>query len=140
MLSYLHVTQRNGRRTSSARYLHPALTSAYQQCGWGRSETILFERGRATGVEVAASGGYNVIHAEREVILRAGVVRSPQLLMVSGVGPADALRSLGMTSSPIAPGLATTCRTMSAYPSCTSARARARHRRRALVRGAIGYT
>jgi choline dehydrogenase len=57
---------------------------------------IVFALGRATGVEVAARHGHHVIHAAREVILCAGAVRSPQLLMLSGVGPADALRSLGI--------------------------------------------
>jgi choline dehydrogenase len=95
--SYLHVTQRRGRRTSSARYLRagPGLGRPTVWLGSpvGR---IVFERGRATGVDVAARGGNRVIRAAREVILCAGVVRSPQLLMLSGVGPADALRSLGI--------------------------------------------
>jgi choline dehydrogenase len=95
--SYLHVTQRNGRRTSSERYLHPGPDLSPPTAWLGTPVTrIVFERGRATGVEVAASGGSGVIHAAREVILCAGVVRSPQLLMLSGVGPADALRSLGI--------------------------------------------
>ena len=104
--SYLHVTQRCGRRTSSARYLHPGPDLGLPTAWVGSPVTrIVFERGRATGVEVAASGGYNVIHAAREVILCAGVVRSPQLLMVSGVGPADALRSLGINVVADRPGV-----------------------------------
>ena len=104
--SYLHVTQRCGRRTSSARYLHPGPDLGLPTAWVGSPVTrIVFERGRATGVEVAASGGYNVIHAAREVILCAGVVRSPQLLMVSGVGPADALRSLGINVIADRPGV-----------------------------------
>ena len=46
-----------------------------------------------------------MIHAAREVILCAGVVRSPQLLMLSGVGPADALRSLGIDVVADRPGV-----------------------------------
>ena len=62
--SYLHVSQRHGRRTSSARYLHlgPYLG---RPTVWLRSRVrrIVFERGRATGVEVAASGRHSVIRA-----------------------------------------------------------------------------
>jgi choline dehydrogenase-like flavoprotein len=95
--SYLHVTQRGGRRTSSARYLHPGPDLGPPTAWLGAPvRRIVFERGRATGVEVAACGGHSVIHAAREVILCAGVVRSPQLLMLSGVGPADTLRGLGI--------------------------------------------
>jgi choline dehydrogenase len=94
---YLHVTQRRGRRMSSARYLHrgPGLGAPMASLG-SPVRRIVFEHGRATGVEVAASGGSRVIYAAREVILCAGVVRSPQLLMLSGVGPADLLRGLGI--------------------------------------------
>jgi choline dehydrogenase-like flavoprotein len=93
--SYLHVTQRRGRRTSSARYLHPE-PELGQPTVWLGSPVrcVVFKSGRATGVEVA--GGQGVIHAAREVILCAGAVRSPHLLMLSGVGPADSLRSLGI--------------------------------------------
>ena len=104
--SYLHVTQRNGRRTSSERYLHPGPGLGPPTAWLGTPVTrIVFERGRATGVEVAASGGHSVIHAAREVILCAGVVRSPQLLMLSGVGPADVLRSLGIDVVADRPGV-----------------------------------
>ena len=104
--SYLHVTQRHGRRTSSERYLHPGPGLGPPTAWLGTPVTrIVFERGRATGVEVAASGGHSVIHAAREVILCAGVVRSPQLLMLSGVGPADVLRSLGIDVVADRPGV-----------------------------------
>ncbi|MDE0387783.1 MAG: GMC family oxidoreductase N-terminal domain-containing protein, partial [Rhodospirillales bacterium] len=53
---------------------------------------VVVEGGRATGIEVAQQGGVQTIHAEREVILCAGTVNSPQLLMLSGIGPGDALK------------------------------------------------
>ena len=83
------VTQRDGRRCSAAvAYLHPAaargnvdvLTDA-------RVYRILFEGERAVGVEYMRHGGLEEIRAEREVILAAGSYHSPQLLMLSGVGP-----------------------------------------------------
>jgi choline dehydrogenase len=57
---------------------------------------VLFEGTRAVGVEFGSAGRAHVVRAEREVILCAGVVRSPQLLMLSGVGPADALHAAGV--------------------------------------------
>jgi choline dehydrogenase len=94
---YLHVTQRRGRRSSSARYLRPRPDlGAPTTCLGTQARRIVFERGWATGVEVEGIGAGRVIPAAREVILCAGAVRSPQLLMLSGVGPADALRRLGI--------------------------------------------
>ena len=92
------VTQRGGRRCSAAvAYLHPAaargnvdvLTDA-------RVYRILFEGKRAVGVELMRNGALEQVRAEREVILSAGAYHSPQLLMLSGVGPSEALTPLGM--------------------------------------------
>jgi len=52
---------------------------------------ILIENGRATGVEFSRKGNVTKVHANREVILSAGVVNSPQILMLSGIGAADEL-------------------------------------------------
>jgi choline dehydrogenase len=57
---------------------------------------VVIAGGRATGVEILTKGGREVIRAEREVILSAGVFGSPQLLMLSGIGPADHVRSFGI--------------------------------------------
>ena len=57
---------------------------------------ILFEGKRAVGVEYMRHGRLEQVRAEREVILSAGAYHSPQLLMLSGVGPAEALAPLGM--------------------------------------------
>jgi choline dehydrogenase len=94
----LEITTNRGRRASSARaYLHPArgrpnltvLTKAH-------TTRILFEGRRAIGVEVLRDGRIERIHANREVVLCAGTYASPQLLMLSGVGPADQLRAFGI--------------------------------------------
>jgi choline dehydrogenase len=58
---------------------------------------IVISKGRATGVEVVTEAGQSTIRATREVILCAGVYGSPQLLMLSGVGPAGHLRQHGIT-------------------------------------------
>jgi choline dehydrogenase len=94
---YLHVTQRDGRRASSARYLRARPGVAAPTTSLRTTvRRVVLERGRAVGVEVDDAAGIRVIRAAREVILSAGAVRSPQLLMLSGVGPADALRALGI--------------------------------------------
>ncbi|HMD23813.1 MAG TPA: GMC family oxidoreductase N-terminal domain-containing protein [Streptosporangiaceae bacterium] len=62
-----------------------------------RITRIVIDKARATGVEVVTDKGLTKIHATREVILSAGVYGSPQLLMLSGVGPAEHLRQHGIT-------------------------------------------
>ena len=57
---------------------------------------ILFDGKRAVGVELMRNGALEQIRAEREVILSAGAYHSPQLLMLSGVGPAEALAPLSI--------------------------------------------
>jgi choline dehydrogenase len=90
------VTQRDGRRCSAAvAYLRPAkrrenLAIATQAL----ATRILFERERAIGVEYIHAGVKRVARADREVIVAAGAIASPQLLMLSGIGPAQALRAL----------------------------------------------
>jgi len=94
---YLQLTQRQGLRTSAACYVREAPRAAAPGLRLGATvRRIVFEHGRAIGVECAIAGRIEFVRAEREVILCAGAVRSPQLLMLSGIGPADALRRLGI--------------------------------------------
>ena len=65
---------------------------------------LLFEGKKATGVEVESGGERFVVEAE-EIILTAGAIASPQLLMLSGVGPAEHLRSLGIPVVHALPGI-----------------------------------
>ena len=58
---------------------------------------ILIENGRAIGIEYERDGAIERVHADREVILSAGTFNSPQLLQLSGIGPADELRQHGIT-------------------------------------------
>ncbi|MCW2494956.1 FAD-dependent oxidoreductase [Jatrophihabitans sp.] len=57
---------------------------------------VVIENGRATGVEILTKGGRSILRASREVIVSGGTFGSPQLLMLSGVGPADHLRAFGI--------------------------------------------
>jgi choline dehydrogenase len=92
------VTQKRGRRWSAAdAYLKPALDRPNLTVRTGAQATrVLVEGGRATGVEYVSGGRRHVAHADREVVLSGGAINSPQLLMLSGIGPADHLRSVGL--------------------------------------------
>src|SRR5277367_2135120 len=87
------VTQRNGMRASTAvAYLHPVMERAnLTVMPYMQVERVLFEGTRAVGVQASQLGQAQELRAEREVILSAGAYNSPQLLMLSGVGPADHL-------------------------------------------------
>ncbi|AOF97533.1 GMC family oxidoreductase [Sphingobium sp. RAC03] len=92
------LNQRNGTRLSSARaFLHPALDRAnLTVMADTMVRRILFDRGRAVGLEIETNGARSTIAARREIILCAGATNSPQLLMLSGIGPQDHLREMGI--------------------------------------------
>ena len=97
--SMFQVTQRNGRRWSTAdAFLRPVL---------GRPNLDLRTRATVLGVELEGNRavgvrlrrgrrGEEVVRAEREVVLCAGAIGSPQLLLLSGIGPADELKQVGV--------------------------------------------
>ncbi len=90
------ATIKNGRRMSAARaYLHP-VTSRRNLIIEKNAlvQRILFDGNRATGVEYEHHGGTKTAYAQSEVIVSAGAINSPQLMLLSGVGPATDLRSL----------------------------------------------
>ena len=91
----LQMTIRDGRRCSAASgYLRPALARGALAVEVKALATrILFSGNRATGIEYQKGGMTLVAEAEREVILAGGVINTPQLLMLSGIGdPADLAR------------------------------------------------
>jgi choline dehydrogenase len=92
------VTQREGRRHSAAAaFLHPAMSRANLTVLTGvQVSSILFEGKRASSVSFQEGKASRQERAEREIIVCGGAIGSPQLLMLSGVGPADHLRSLGI--------------------------------------------
>ena len=91
-------TIRNGRRASaSAAYLKPILQRRNLTLRTDARATRVTLRGtRATGVEFVHQGAAVHAEAKREVILCGGVFNSPQLLMLSGIGPADRLKEMGI--------------------------------------------
>ncbi|MDJ0983115.1 MAG: GMC family oxidoreductase N-terminal domain-containing protein, partial [Kiloniellales bacterium] len=92
------ITTRGGLRASTARcYLRPAMRRRNLAVLTRAPATrILFEDGRAVGVEYRRGGARRVARARREVILSAGAVNSPQLLQLSGIGPGALLNDLGI--------------------------------------------
>ncbi len=106
-VDYVQVTQRRGRRWSASRaYLRPALGRPNLTVRTGaRATRVVLEQGRAVGLELLLQGRREIARARAEVILAGGSVNSPQLLLLSGVGPADALRALGIRVAVDLPGV-----------------------------------
>jgi choline dehydrogenase-like flavoprotein len=92
------ATQRDGRRcSSSTAFIAPNLGRSNLTVLTGtQALRLLWSGSRATGVKVDRDGEERVIHVGREAIISAGSYLSPQLLMLSGVGPADHLRDMGI--------------------------------------------
>lgn len=97
------VTQHQGERWSAARgYLrphmgqHPNARPNLKVITNTQVQRILFEGKRAVGIELRQGGQIKRLQARREVILSAGALQSPQVLMLSGVGDAAALQALGV--------------------------------------------
>jgi choline dehydrogenase len=101
------MTIRNGRRGNAARlFLEPVLARPNLTVEARALATrVLIENGRAAGVEFARGGRTEIVRAAREVILAGGVYGSAQTLMLSGVGPADHLRSVGIAPVVDLPGV-----------------------------------
>jgi choline dehydrogenase len=101
------VTQKNGRRWSAASaYLHPAAARENLTIVTKAQATrVLIEKGRAIGVEYARGRKRRTVRATREVVLAGGAINSPQLLLLSGIGPAAELRTLGVRVALDLPGV-----------------------------------
>jgi choline dehydrogenase len=92
------VTQKSGSRYSATdAYLRPALGRRNLTVSTGaHAMRVLLQNGRAVGVAYLRHGVTEIARAGREVILSGGTVHSPQLLLLSGIGPADELRRVGI--------------------------------------------
>jgi choline dehydrogenase len=106
--SMFQVTQRGGKRFSAAdAYLRPA--SSRPNLEVRTNVTVLgveLDGARAVGVRVRKGrGGSELVRAGREVLLSAGAIGSPQLLLLSGVGPADELQTAGVQPRHDLPGV-----------------------------------
>ncbi|MEE4300984.1 MAG: choline dehydrogenase [Pseudomonadales bacterium] len=103
---YQH-TIRGGQRSSTATaYLRPAMARPNLTVRThALTSRIVVEGGRATGVEYVQDGRTGIAHASAEVLLSGGAVNSPQVLMLSGIGPGDELREHGIEVRAELPGV-----------------------------------
>ncbi len=106
-VGWYQLTQRDGRRCSAATaYLHPAMSrpnlTVYTEALVTR---VLIDGEQATGVTYLHKGEIETARANSEVILCGGAVNSPQLLMLSGIGPADHLIESGISVHADSPGV-----------------------------------
>ncbi|SCW89032.1 Choline dehydrogenase [Rhizobium mongolense subsp. loessense] len=101
------ITAKNGRRSSAAvAYLKPARGRSNLRVLTKTTVTrIIVENGKAVGVECIRNGNNSILWAEREVILSAGAIATPKLLMLSGIGSADALERQGIPVHVDLPGV-----------------------------------
>ena len=106
-MGFYQVTQRDGARCSAAdAYLAPARARPNLRIATGALvRRVVVEHGRATGVDYHAGRGLLRASAAREVLLCGGAVNSPQLLMLSGIGPAAELRTHGIEVQADLPGV-----------------------------------
>jgi choline dehydrogenase len=106
-VGFYQVTQRGGRRCSTAdAYLRPAMARPNLTVQTDALVTrIATEGSRATVVHYRHGGAEATARAEREILLAGGAVNSPQLLMLSGIGPADHVRGLGIDVVADSPGV-----------------------------------
>jgi choline dehydrogenase len=100
-------TIKDGRRHSTARaFLDPAKGRSNLRVETNALVSrILVENGRAVGVAFRRGGQNHVVRAAREVILSAGAINSPQILMLSGIGPAAHLKDMGLDVALDLPGV-----------------------------------
>lgn len=106
-VSYYQVTQRDVRRESAATaYLRPIRQRPNLTILTHATATrVILKGGRAAGLQYIHNGAERVAHAENEVVLSGGAVNSPRLLLLSGIGPAEELRPIGIDVAVDLPGV-----------------------------------
>jgi len=103
------TVNKKGRRSSTARtYLRPAMRRGNIKVHTkARATRIIIENGRAVGIEYLRGGKPVTARVNKEIILSAGVYNTPRLLLLSGIGPADELRAIGIKPVHDLPGVGT---------------------------------
>ncbi len=106
-VGHFQVAQKDGERFSAAKaYLTPHLARPNLRVMTGAHTTrIVMEGRRAVGVEVRIDGALQTIRAEREVLLCAGALQSPQVLQLSGIGDGALLQRIGIETRHHLPGV-----------------------------------
>jgi choline dehydrogenase len=106
-IGYYQLTQRNVRRSSAAtEYLRPAMSRPNLTVIMSELVTrVVVENHRAVGVEILRNGTIEIIRSDREVIVTAGAIGSPKLLLQSGIGPGAHLKDVGIKTIHDLPGV-----------------------------------
>ena len=106
-VGYYQNTMKNGRRHSAHRaFLKPAMKRPnLRVITHAQAERVLLAGKRAVGVAFRQGGQSHTVRANREVILCGGAINSPQLLMLSGIGPAEHLAAMGIEPAHDLPGV-----------------------------------
>jgi choline dehydrogenase len=106
-VGYHQTTTRNGKRCSTAvGYLHPVRSRGNLRVITGaHTQKVLFDGKRAVGVAFAQNGTDRSVRARKEVILCGGAIGSPQILLLSGVGPQEQLAEFGIPVVQHLPGV-----------------------------------
>jgi choline dehydrogenase len=104
---YQHTVKQGKRHSAASAFLTPFLSERtnLQARPWAFVTRVLMENNRATGVEYATMDGALHHAYANEVVLCAGAIDSPQLLLLSGIGPADELRKQGIEVRQDLPGV-----------------------------------
>jgi choline dehydrogenase len=104
---FFQLTMKGGERWSTARaFLHSALQRPnLTMLSQAQATQILFDDNRASGLSYWRDGQSHEVYARREIILCGGAINSPQLLLLSGIGPADHLRQMGFPVQLDLPGV-----------------------------------
>jgi choline dehydrogenase len=92
----MNASPRGRRMSTAAAYLGAAAPKGLRIITGAQALRIVIEEGRAAGIEIMRAGRRQIIRASKEVILSAGAINSPKLLMLSGIGPAAELRRHGI--------------------------------------------
>ena len=102
----MEMTVHKGRRWSSANaYLRPALKRTNVKLEKGLVSCLLFEGRRCVGAEILKGGTRREIRVNREVVLAAGAINSPKILLQSGIGPAEHLKEMSLKVIADLPGV-----------------------------------
>jgi choline dehydrogenase len=106
-VGFTQLTIRDGIRDgTAAAYLRPVLGSdRLTVLTRARAHRLVFERARCTGVEISREGSLETIAVAHEVVVSAGTIESPKLLLLSGIGDANDLRGVGVDSTVDLPGV-----------------------------------
>jgi choline dehydrogenase len=95
---YFQLTTKNGRRVSAAdAFLHPAMNTGRISVLTGcLVHRLIIEKGRAVGVDYSRDGAVKTASARQEVVMCAGAIATPKILMLSGIGPHFHLKEMGI--------------------------------------------